>query len=73
MDEKTISRNLATSALLCVLSLLLVIVALVFDWVEIAIAMAIAALIQAYMVCVWLNRKRHPRTHFRSKQRPTGK
>lgn len=65
MNEKSINRNLATSVILCVLSLLLLTVALVFNWVEIAIAMAIAALLQAYLICVWLNRKRHPRQHFR--------
>lgn len=67
MNEKTINRNLASSATLCVLSLLLLVVALIFNWVEIAIAMAIAALLQAYVVCLWLHRKRHPHTHFRRK------
>ncbi len=67
MNEKSINRNLATSVILCVLSLLLLAAALVFNWVEIAIAMAIAALLQAYLVCVWLGRKRHPRQHFRHK------
>ena len=47
--------------------LLLLVVALIFNWVEIAIVMAIAALLQAYVVCLWLNRKRHPHTHFRRK------
>ena len=70
MNENTIKRNLATSVVLCVLSLLLLGVALFVDWVLIAIAMAIAALLQAYLICVWLNRKRHPREHFRHKNPP---
>lgn len=67
MNEKTINRNLATSVVLCILSLLLLGAALFFGWEIIAIAMAIAALLQAYMICIWLSRKRHPREHFRNK------
>lgn len=67
MDAKTIQRNLYTSGILCVLCLLMCILALFFHWIEIAVATAVLAVIQAYMVCVWLNRKRHPKTHFRTR------
>lgn len=66
MDDKTINRSLYTSIALCVLCLLLLIVALLFQWVEIAIAMALLSLVQAYLICVWLHRKRNARRHKRT-------
>ncbi|HIY36545.1 MAG TPA: hypothetical protein H9972_07475 [Candidatus Paraprevotella stercorigallinarum] len=68
MDEKLIRRNLLTSGLLCVLCLAMCLLALFFRWTEIAIVMAVLALLQAYMACVWLNKKRKPQSHFRKKQ-----
>lgn len=64
MDEKTIKRSLNTSIVLCILCFLLCIVALIFHWVLMAIVMAAFCLLQAYMTCIWLHRKRHPRRHF---------
>lgn len=65
MDEQQIRRNLTTSALLCILCLALCLLTLYFRWTEIAIVMAVLALLQAYMTCIWLNRKRNPKSHFR--------
>lgn len=67
MNDKTINRNLYTSIALCVLCLLLFIAALLFQWVEIAIAMALLSLVQAYLICVWIHRKRSAHRH----KRPT--
>lgn len=64
MDENIIKRNLNTSIVLCFLCLVLCVVALVFHWVWMAGIMAVLALLQAYMICIWLHRKRHPRRHF---------
>ena len=73
MDDKIINRSLYTSVTLCVLCLLLLIVALLFQWVEIAIAMALLVLVQSYLVCVWLHRKRHPLRRHTRKRRPQEK
>lgn len=65
MDDKLIKRSIMTSAFLCVLALLMCVLALYFKWIEIAIVMAIMALLQAYMICLWMGKRRRARTHFR--------
>jgi uncharacterized protein involved in cysteine biosynthesis len=69
MDEKTIKRSLNTSIVLCILCFLLCIVALIFHWVPMAIVMAAFCLLQAYMTCIWLHRKRHPHRTFNPKRK----
>ena len=53
MDENIIKRNLNTSIVLCILCIVLCVVALVFHWVWMAGIMAVLALLQAYMICIW--------------------
>lgn len=67
MDKRIIERSLYTCIALCALCLLLCVLALLMRWVEVAVCMAVLALIQAYMVCVWLRRKRQPQRHFRKR------
>ena len=65
MDDKLIKRSIMTSAFLCILALLMCLLALYFRWVEIAIVMAVLTLLQAYMICIWLGKKRRSKSHFR--------
>lgn len=69
MDENTVRRNLTSSAILLALCLVMCLVALWLHMVKIAIIMAVFALLQAYFLCIWLNRKRHPKRHFERKTR----
>lgn len=67
MNERTIRKNLQTSIILFVLCLIVTLTAALLQWTEIAIAMLILAVVQAYIIYVWWHRKRHWKPHFQHK------
>ncbi len=67
MDDKTIRKNLQIGIVLLALCLTVAVAAVLMHWTEIAAGMGALAVMQAYFIYLWWQRKRHNKPRFQRK------